>query len=173
VKIVIVVFMTLVITVAVLPLVNAGTDPRVEELTRQLLSGRYYLVGITDGFINQYTSRIRFYQQDNKLMAEAQSGVPESYSLGVTDLALDYPNLYFTIIATDPKGELLAVRDCQALVSGNLNKIPYTCLFMIGPDEARAAPQKGELVRDTGQDIVIFKDPRAGGCFLSALAKQP
>ena len=151
----------------------AGSDPYLDDLTRRLLVGRFYLVGMSDGFINQYTSRIRFFQQDNRLMAEVHSGVPESYRLGVTDLDLNYPNLDFTMIATDPEGGLLAVRDCRAVVSGDSYRIPYTCFFMIGPEQAKAAPQKGELVRDTGQAVVTFQDDPAEGCFLSALRRQP
>jgi hypothetical protein len=170
-RILVAVFMALFVALAALPSAKAGPDPQMEELTRRLLSDQYYLVGISDGFINQYTSRIRFYSQGDKFTAEAHSGVPESYRLGVTDLRLNYPNLYFTVIATDPKGKLLAVRDCRAAVSGDLDRIPYTCLFMIGPEQARAAPQKGELVRDTGQAVVMFEDPPAQGCFLSTLTR--
>lgn len=148
---------------------DAGPDPYLSEITSRLLTGRYYLVGVSDGYINQYTSRIRFYRDGNRLGAKAQSGVPESYSLGVTDLELNYPNLNFTMIARDPQGGLMAVRDCRAVISDSTDRIPYTCLFMIGPEQARAAPQQGALVRDTGQAIVMFKSPPAEGCFLSAL----
>ena len=161
--------MALIMTLAVWHGVNSGSDPNLDEITSRLLTGRYYLVGISDGYINQYTSRIRFFRDGNRLAADAQSGVPESYALGVTDLALQYPNLNFTMIARDPQGGLMAVRDCRAVISDTTSRIPYTCFFMIGPDQARAAPQQGELVRDTGQAIVMFKDVPADGCFLSSL----
>ena len=163
------VILVLILTLAAWHGANSGPDPYLNEITGRLLTGRYYLVGISDGNINQYTSRIQFFRQGNGLAADAQSGVPDSYSLGVTDLKLQYPNLNFTMIARDPQGGLMAVRDCRAVISDTTDRIPYTCLFMIGPEQARAAPQQGELVRDTGQAIVMFKDVPADGCFLSAL----